>query len=177
MVKSTQDDDIWMEIIPIQHDVYIWANYSVPSSLDFIPIFWNALIWLKYDFMHIFMHHISLYFNIYSLRPLRRYRKLNTGENTDIWGQILIFWGHIRIFAFRTSNQHWLSYYWTRKNEHIATKYVINMFIFVCNDLITHSSSMKLHDMDKFIIAIAAEILQHINGKFTMGKLKSSLLS
>ena len=36
---------------------------------------------------------------------------------------------------------------------------------------------MKLHDMDKFIIAIAAEILQHINGKFTMGKLKSSLLS
>jgi hypothetical protein len=25
-VKSTQDVDIWMEI-PIQHDVYIWANY------------------------------------------------------------------------------------------------------------------------------------------------------
>jgi hypothetical protein len=27
-VKSTQDVDIWMET-PIQHDVYIWANYSV----------------------------------------------------------------------------------------------------------------------------------------------------
>jgi hypothetical protein len=26
--KSTQDVDIWMEI-PIQHDVYIWANYPV----------------------------------------------------------------------------------------------------------------------------------------------------
>jgi hypothetical protein len=35
-----------------------------------------------------------------SLRPLRRYRKLNTGANTDIWGQIRIFspylpWGQI----------------------------------------------------------------------------------
>jgi hypothetical protein len=49
-------------------------------------------------------------------------------------------------------------------HEHIATKYVIHMFIFVCNGLITHSSSVKLHDMDKFIIAIAAEILPHING-------------
>jgi hypothetical protein len=49
--------DIWMEI-PIQHDVYIWANYSVSSYLKFIPICWNVLIWLKYDFMHIFMHHL-----------------------------------------------------------------------------------------------------------------------
>jgi hypothetical protein len=47
--------DIWMEI-PIQHDIYIWANYSVSSYLNFIPICWNVLIWLKYDFMHIFMH-------------------------------------------------------------------------------------------------------------------------
>ena len=31
-VKSTQDVDIWMEI-PIQHAVYIWANYSVSSYL------------------------------------------------------------------------------------------------------------------------------------------------
>jgi hypothetical protein len=62
-VKSTQDVDIWMEI-PIQHDVYIWANYSVSSCLKFIPICWNVLIWLKYDFMHIFMHHLSLYFDI-----------------------------------------------------------------------------------------------------------------
>jgi hypothetical protein len=48
--------DIWMEI-PIQHDVYIWANYSVSSYLSLIPICWNVLIWLKYDFMH----HLSLY--------------------------------------------------------------------------------------------------------------------
>jgi hypothetical protein len=27
-VKSIQDVDIWMEI-PIQHDIYIWVNYSV----------------------------------------------------------------------------------------------------------------------------------------------------
>jgi hypothetical protein len=60
--------------IPIQHDMYILANYSVSSYLNLIPIFWNVLIWLKYDFMHIVMHHLSLYFDIYSLRPLRRYR-------------------------------------------------------------------------------------------------------
>jgi hypothetical protein len=36
--------------------LYIWTNYSVSS--------WNVLIWLKYDFMHIFMHHLSLYFDI-----------------------------------------------------------------------------------------------------------------
>ena len=35
--------------IPIQDDVYIWANYSVSSYLNFIPTFWNVLIWLKYD--------------------------------------------------------------------------------------------------------------------------------
>ena len=57
-VKSTQDVDIWMEI-PFQHDVYIWRNYSVSSYLSFIPIFWNVLIWLKYDSMHILMHHLS----------------------------------------------------------------------------------------------------------------------
>ena len=62
-VKSTQDVDIWMEI-PIQHDVYIWGNYSVSSYLKLILICWNVLIWLKYDFMHIFMHHVSLYFDI-----------------------------------------------------------------------------------------------------------------
>jgi hypothetical protein len=48
--------------IPIQHDVYIWANYSILSYLNFIPICWNVLIWLKYDFMHIFMHHLSLFY-------------------------------------------------------------------------------------------------------------------
>jgi hypothetical protein len=44
--------------------IYIWANYSVSSYLNFIPICWNVLIWLKYDFMHVFMHRISLYFDI-----------------------------------------------------------------------------------------------------------------
>ena len=62
-VKSTQDVDIWMKF-PIQHDAYIWANYSVSRYLNFIPIFRNGLIWLKYHFMHIFMHHLSLYFDI-----------------------------------------------------------------------------------------------------------------
>ena len=44
--------------------IHIWANYSVSSSLNFIPVFWNVLIWLKYDYMYIFMHHHSLYFDI-----------------------------------------------------------------------------------------------------------------
>jgi hypothetical protein len=61
--KIYQEVDILMEILT-QHDVYIWANYSVSSYLNFIPICWNVLIWLKYDFMHIFMHHLSLYFDI-----------------------------------------------------------------------------------------------------------------
>ena len=50
--------------ISIQYDMYTLANYSVSSYLIFIPIFWNVLIWLKYDFMHIVMHHLSLYFDI-----------------------------------------------------------------------------------------------------------------
>jgi hypothetical protein len=25
--------------------IHIWANYSVSSSLNFIPVFWNVLIW------------------------------------------------------------------------------------------------------------------------------------
>jgi hypothetical protein len=37
-----------MEIL-IQHDVYIWAYYSVSSYLNFIPICWNVSIWLKYE--------------------------------------------------------------------------------------------------------------------------------
>ena len=63
IAKSTQDVDIWMEI-PIQHDVYIRDNYSVSGYLNFIPIILNVLIWLKYDFMHICMYHLSLYLDI-----------------------------------------------------------------------------------------------------------------
>jgi hypothetical protein len=51
--------------------------YSVSGFLSFISIFWNVLIWVKYDCMHIFMHNHSLYFGIKSLRPLRRYLMLN----------------------------------------------------------------------------------------------------
>ena len=59
-VKYTQDDDIWMEF-PIQHGLYTF-ELIIPFQviLNFIPIFWNMLIWLKYDLMH----HISLYFDI-----------------------------------------------------------------------------------------------------------------
>jgi hypothetical protein len=70
-----------------------WANYSVSSYLNFIPICWNVLIWLKYDVMHIFMHHLSLYFETTAQMP-----EVNLGgkygymrANTDIWGQIWIF--------------------------------------------------------------------------------------
>jgi hypothetical protein len=31
--------------IPIQHDAYIWAIYSISSYLRFIPICWNVSIW------------------------------------------------------------------------------------------------------------------------------------
>jgi hypothetical protein len=88
--------------IPIQHDVYIWANYSISSYLNFIPICWNVLIWLKYDFMHIFMHHLSLYFETTAQIPEvelgGKYGYMRA--NTDIWGQIRIFapylpWGQI----------------------------------------------------------------------------------
>jgi hypothetical protein len=48
-VKSTQDVDIWMEI-PIQHDVYIWANYSVSSYLRFIPICWKCVNLIEIQF-------------------------------------------------------------------------------------------------------------------------------
>jgi hypothetical protein len=83
--------------IPIQHDVYIWANYSVSSYLEFIPICWNVLIWLNYDFMHIFMHHLSLHFDII-FETTAQIPEVEYGgkygymrANTDIWGQIRIF--------------------------------------------------------------------------------------
>jgi hypothetical protein len=64
-IKFTQYIENWIIMgILIQHDVYIWVNYSVSSYLNFIQICWNVLILLKYDFMHIFMHHLSLYFDI-----------------------------------------------------------------------------------------------------------------
>ena len=79
--------------IPIQRDVYIWANYSVSSYLNCIPICWKVLIWLKYDFIHISMHHLSLYFETTAQIPEvefgGKYGYLRA--NIDIWEQIRIF--------------------------------------------------------------------------------------
>ena len=81
--------------IPIQQDVYIWANYSVSSYSNFIPIYWNVLIWLKYDFMHIFVHLLSLYFDIIIIfETTAQIPEVEFGDkygylraNTDIGGQ------------------------------------------------------------------------------------------
>jgi len=80
-VKSTQDVDIWTEI-PIQHDVHNWANYSVSSYLNFIPICWNVLIWLKYDFMLIFFETTA---QIPEVELGGKYGYMRA--NTDIWGK------------------------------------------------------------------------------------------
>jgi hypothetical protein len=127
LVKSTQDVDIWMGI-PFQEDICIWVNYSVSSYLNFILIFWNVLIWLQYNYMH----HLSLYFDIFSLRQLRRYQKLNFEDqygylraNTDIWGQIRYLRANTDICPEDKKPTLTSSYYWTCKNEHFATKYVI----------------------------------------------------
>ena len=93
--RSPVFDGLFHVIKSIQHDVYIWANYSVSSYLNFIPICWNVSIWLKYDFMHIFMHHLSLYFEttaqIQEVEFGGKYRYMRA--HTDIWGQIRIFEG------------------------------------------------------------------------------------
>ena len=121
--------------IPIQHDVYIWANYSVSSYLNFIPICWNVWIWLKYDFMHIFMHHLSLYFETTAQIPEVEFggKYGYMRANTDIWGQIRIIEGQYgylpRICPECKYPTLTFSYYWTYKNEHIATKYVIKPVI------------------------------------------------
>jgi hypothetical protein len=107
-VKSTQDVDNWMEI-PIQDDVYIWANYSASSYLNFIPIFWNVLIWLKYDFT---IFPCTLTYLLWDpaadarsyIRGRIRIFECQYGylrANTDIWRLI-------RIFTLRANNQHWI---------------------------------------------------------------------
>jgi hypothetical protein len=50
--------------------VYIWANYSVSSYLNFIPIFWNVLIWLKYDVMHHLFQSLPIVVGPYTLSNL-----------------------------------------------------------------------------------------------------------
>ena len=86
-VKSTQDVDIWIEI-PIQHDVYIWANYSVSSYLNFIPIFWNIILCIS----------------LYTIFPCTlTYNLWEHCEYTGSW-----IWGQIQIFALRANDQHLL---------------------------------------------------------------------
>jgi hypothetical protein len=92
-VKSTQHIDIWMQI-PIQDDVYIWANYSVSSYLNFIPIFWNVLIWLKYDF------------TIFPCTLTYLFWDQVADTRSYIRGQIRIFEGQYGYM--RANNQHWL---------------------------------------------------------------------
>jgi hypothetical protein len=58
----------WRQYRKRNRDVYIWANYSVSSYLNFIPICWNVLIWLKYDFIHISMHHLVITLENYNVQ-------------------------------------------------------------------------------------------------------------
>ena len=39
-------------------------HFSQLFRIKLFPIFRNVLIWLKYDLMHIFIHHLFLYFDI-----------------------------------------------------------------------------------------------------------------
>jgi hypothetical protein len=91
---------------PIQHDVYIWANYSVSSYLNFIPIFRNVLIWLKSDVMHIVMHHFLVLWHII-------FETTAHIPEVEFGGK----YGYMRA-NLRENNQHWLlAIYWTCKNK------------------------------------------------------------
>jgi hypothetical protein len=61
----------------------------------YVYCIYTCIIWLKYDFMHIFMHNLSLYFETTVQMPEvelgGKYRYMRA--NTDIWGQIRIFEG------------------------------------------------------------------------------------
>ena len=92
------------------------------SYLNFIPIFWNVLIWLNYDLMHIFMHNLSLYFDIYFLGPLRRYRKLNSGANTDILGK----YGYLCENLFLTA--HWSEFSLGQKGSRHYYLFIMSRF-------------------------------------------------
>ena len=99
---------------------------------------------MKYDLRHIFMHHLSLYFDskVYNLWDhcadtgswIRG--KIRTYEGiTDIWGQI-------RIFALRrANNQHWLLAIIEHAKRTYCNKicdkiryhiFCCNMFVFAC---------------------------------------------
>ena len=83
-------------------------------------IFWNVLIWLKYDLMHIFIHHRSLYLTY------------NVSHNyADTWrwirGPLWIFEGNIDFDPEDECLTLTSGYYLTGQEKSIATKYVINV--------------------------------------------------
>jgi hypothetical protein len=121
--RSIQDVDIWMEI-PIQHDVYIWENYSVSSYSNFFPTFWNVWIWLKYDFNPVELKPV-LVSSTYSYRytylctifPCTlTYNRWDHCPYTGSWirGKIRIYEGKYGYLRANTEifpeghNQHWL---------------------------------------------------------------------
>ena len=84
------------------------SYHSVSIYLNFIPICWNVLIWLKKDFIHISMHHLSLYFETTAQIPEVKFgvKYGYMRANMDIWGQIRIFapylpWGQINNTDFQ----------------------------------------------------------------------------
>ena len=90
-VKSNKDVDIWMEI-PIQkaRRIYLLFRFNL---LNFIPIFWNVLIWLNYDLMHLSLCTIfpcTLTYNLW-----------DHCADTGSWIR-----GRIRISFLRANNQH-----------------------------------------------------------------------
>jgi hypothetical protein len=95
----------------------IWANYSVSSYLKFIPICWNVLICLKYDFMHIFMHHLSLYFETTAQIPEVEYG--GQIKNICKWNKDL------RIYFRNLSVHRSFLQYKSKCLEKVNVKYVI----------------------------------------------------
>ena len=107
--------------------------------------------------MHIFMHHLSLYFE-------------TTAQISEVLlrGQIRIYEGKYRYLRATTDicpegkkPTLTFSYYWTCKNEHIATKYVINVFIHLFIKIIYYLKHIHLrllplliyyHQVDKTCI-------------------------
>ena len=79
-------------------------------KLNFIPICWNVLILLKYDLMHIFMHHLSLYIIFETTAQIPeveyggKYGHKGNNKITElrIWGQIRIFEGKYEYLMVNT---------------------------------------------------------------------------
>ena len=84
-------------------------------------IFWNVLIWLKFDFMDIFIHNLPFYLT---------YNDLHNCADTWRWirGPIWIFEGKYRYWSWVRITNTDFHYYWTCQKKSIATQYVINIF-------------------------------------------------